>query len=228
MNIPAKNPPPGKILSEQAYDLIRRDILAADLLPGEKLLIDAMSERYRIGVNPVREALNRLSSEGWVEHKSQRGFFVTSMSISTLEELVRTRIWLETKALQESLRNATDEWEEQLIVTFHRLGRTQRNENVEGGITLNPEWEVRHKEFHMKLLEACGSSWLLGYCSMMMDQSVRCRNLSVNFNLARRGDALAEHRELLDAVLDHDTDRAITTIESHYTTTLEGLRKVIG
>jgi GntR family transcriptional regulator, carbon starvation induced regulator len=41
------------------------------------LQIEAMSERYGIGAAPVREALNRLSSEGLVERRSQRGFFVT-------------------------------------------------------------------------------------------------------------------------------------------------------
>ncbi len=222
-----QKPAPARTLSEQAYDLIRRDILAALLVPGEKLQLDAISERYDIGVNPVREALTRLSSEGWVDRKSQRGFFVTRMSMADLEELVRTRIWLETKALQESMRNATEAWEEQLIVAFHRLSRCQRHAETDGGITLNPDWEVYHKEFHMKLLDRCGSGWLLGFCSTMMDQSVRYRNLSVNFNLTRRGDALVEHREILDAVLDRDAERAVALLEQHYQSTLNGLRKVI-
>jgi GntR family transcriptional regulator, carbon starvation induced regulator len=227
MNVPEIKPTSGKILSEQAYDLIRRDILGAELLPGEKLLIDAVSQRYDIGVNPIREALNRLSSEGWVERKSQRGFFVSKMSMPELEELVYARVWLETRALRDSIENATDEWEERLIISYHRLARTQRNEDTSVGKKLNPEWERHHKDFHMKLLERCGSSWLLGFCSTMMDQAVRYRNLSVNFNLARRGDALAEHRELLDAVLDRNPDLSQALLEAHYRSTLEGLRKII-
>jgi GntR family transcriptional regulator, carbon starvation induced regulator len=74
----------------------------------------------------VREALNRLSSEGLVERKSQRGFFVTEISMTALEELVKTRIWLETLALRESIQNATEEWEEQLVLAYHRLARTNR------------------------------------------------------------------------------------------------------
>ena len=60
-------------LSEQAYDRIRRDILYGELFPDEKLQIEAVSERYGIGAVPVREALNRLSSEGLVARKSHRG-----------------------------------------------------------------------------------------------------------------------------------------------------------
>ncbi len=215
-------------LSERAHDLIKRDILAAALVPGQKLMPDALSERYGIGVNPVREALHRLTSAGFVERRSQRGFFVAGMSMSDLEELVQTRIWLETKALSESIRHATEEWEERTIIAYHRLARTQRLVEEEETERLNQRWEALHKDFHMQLLSRCGSTWLMGFCSTMMDQSVRYRNLSVNFTRTRRGDAISEHRDILDAALDHDADRATGLLACHYTTTLEGLRLLLG
>ena len=97
-----------KSLSEQAYDRIRHDILHGALFPDAKLQIEAISERYAIGTVPVREALNRLSSEGLVYRKSNRGFFVQTISIADLEELVKTRIWLETKALTESMEHGDE------------------------------------------------------------------------------------------------------------------------
>lgn len=218
--------PEGQNLTERAHDLIKRDIMGAILFPGDKLLIDALSERYGIGVNPVREALNRLSSAGFVEHRSQRGFFVAGMSMGDLEELVKTRIWLETKALAESMQNASEEWEERVILAYHRLARTHRLLGSGDDEVLNDAWEARHKAFHMLLLERCGSSWLLGFCSSMMDQSVRYRNLSVNLNKARRGDALPEHEAIMNAVIDGDSAAAIVLLETHYTRTLEGLRSL--
>lgn len=216
-------------LSEQAHERIRRDILNGELFPGEKLQIDAISDRYGIGIAPVREALNRLSSEGLVERKSQRGFFVAEISISALEELVKTRIWLETLALRESIQNATEEWEELLVVAYHRLARTNRRMPAEAGRELSEEWELRHKEFHMLLLDRCGSDWLKGFCSTMMDQAVRYRSLSMNVHpsLLRREGAAAEHEALLNAVIDRDAGRACQMLTDHYTATLEGLRAVI-
>ncbi len=216
-------------LSEQAYDLIRRDILNGTLFPGDKLQIEAISDRYSIGVAPVREALNRLSSEGLVERKSQRGFFVAAISMTALEELVKTRIWLETLALRESILNHDELWEEQLVLAYHRLARTQRRLPSEAGREESEEWELRHKEFHLLLLDRCGSSWLLGFCSTMMDQAGRYRSLSMNVHpsLLRRQGAAAEHEALLAAVVDRDADRACRLLEDHYTTTLEGLRGVI-
>ena len=219
-----------KNLSEQAHDRIRRDILNGEWFPGEKLQIEAVSERYGIGMAPVREALNRLSSEGLVERKSQRGFFVATISMEALEELVKTRIWLETLALRESILRGDEAWEEQLVLSYHRLARTHRRMPADAGRELSEEWELRHKEFHMLLLDGCGSSWLLGFCSTMMDQAVRYRSLSMNVHpsLQRREGALAEHEALLRAAIERDADLACRLLVEHYTITLEGLRDIIG
>ena len=76
-------------LSEQAHERIRRDILNGELFPGEKLQIEGISDRYGIGIAPVREALNRLSSEGLVERKSQRGFFVAGRALIVSNQRLR-------------------------------------------------------------------------------------------------------------------------------------------
>ncbi len=219
----------GRNLSEKGYDLLRRDILHGKLLPGEKLHIDRLSMRYEIGTVPLREALNRLSSEGLVQHRSNRGFFVAPISMSELEELVKTRIWLETLALRESIGNGDEDWEDALVVSCHRLARTQRLLPPGAGRDISDQWEARHKEFHMLLIERCGSSWLLGFCSSLMDQAVRYRNLSMNSNSSqlRREGAAAEHQAILDAVLERDADRACSLLTEHYRTTLVGLRHII-
>ena len=219
---------PGRVLSAQAHLHIKHDILAGALLPGEKLRLDAMSERYHIGQAPVREALNQLSAEGLVARRSQKGFFVSELSIGDLDELVKARIWIETRALCESLANATPEWEDGLVLAYHRLARTQRLLKDSDVDSYNAEWEVRHHQFHLQLLSRCGSSWMIQFCSTMMDQSVRYRNLSVNYTLARRGDALAEHEEILNAALDHDSDLACELLTIHYQKTLQGLKERFG
>lgn len=213
-------------LSEQAYDRIRRDILNCVLVPDEKLQIEAVSKRYSIGVVPIREALNRLSSEGLVERRSHRGFCVATISLADMAELVKTRIWLETLALRESIANLDETLEDALVVSYHRLARTQRRMPEIADTEANEEWERLHKAFHMLLLDKCGSSLLLSFCSQLMDQSVRYRNMSMNTNPSRlrREGAAAEHKGILDAVLNHDADLACTLLKEHYQITLDGLR----
>ncbi|MBP0484927.1 GntR family transcriptional regulator [Sagittula salina] len=216
------------ILSDRAHDAIKADILAGLLEPGEKLQLEAISDRYGIGTAPMREALNRLSAEGWVERRSQRGFFVSGLSFTELQELVKTRVWLETLALRESIAHGGQEWEDAAILSCHRLARTSRfvdPDDDADSFTLNPDWEVRHHEFHRALLSACGSGLMEQFCQQLMERAIRYRNLSVKFSLARRGDALVEHEEILTACLDRDADLACRLLGDHYRLTLDGLRE---
>jgi DNA-binding GntR family transcriptional regulator len=66
---------------------------------------------------------------------------------------------------------------------------------------------------------------MIQFCKTMMDQAVRYRNLSVNFTLERRGDALAEHEAIVTAVLDRETDLAVELLSKHYSKTLDGLKE---
>ena len=127
------------------------------------------------------------------------------------------------------MKNHDEIWEEQLVVSFHRLARTQRRLPEDSSREATEEWEARHKDFHMLLLARCGSSWLVDFCSTLMDQAVRYRNFSMNTNpnRLRREVAAAEHSAILEAVLDHDTPRACALLDEHYRVTLESLSPVL-
>ncbi len=213
-------------LSQQAYELLRGDILQGTYLPEEKLQIEAVSKKFEIGSVPVREALNRLSAEGLVERIKQRGFFVARLAIEDLEQLVATRIWAESKALTDSIAAATDEWEDELVLSFHRLSRVSRNMDAGSEDKLLQDWNTRHNAFHMQLISRCGSVWLLDFCSLMMDQAVRYRNISMNISTssARREGAANEHQCILDAVLNKDAKLACDLLEQHYLATLRVLK----
>lgn len=212
-------------LSEQVYDLIRRDILQGILLPDEKMRIESVSDRYKIGSVPVREALNRLSAEGLVKRKKQRGFFVAPLELDDLEELVKTRIWAEKKALCESISQGDDAWEDELILSYHGLVRVARKLKPGSEREISEAWDVRHKEFHLLMLKPCGSIWLKEFCSLMMDQAVRYRNISMNINSsnARREGASDEHKAILESVLARDEALACRQLEEHYLATLATL-----
>lgn len=219
----------GQNLSELVYDQIRRDIIYGLWLPAKKLNIEKLSEHYEVGIVPLREALNRLSSESLVERKSNRGFYVASISVIEMEELVQTRIWLETLALRKSLNNRNQNWEEDLLLAGHRLTRTQRYVVKDDKKVFSDDWEIRHKQFHCALISMCGSKWLLEFCSNLMDQSVRYRNISMNLapSQDRREGANDEHQEILDAALANDVDAACSLLTVHYEKTLAGLRDTI-
>lgn len=199
------------------YERLKADILSTALTPGRKLQLRFLMDRYGAGQTPIREALNRLASEDLVEGKDQRGFFVRAISRAELQELTKTRCWVEGLALREAMANKTAQWEEELLVAHHRLDRTPRSLNAEQ-FEDNPEWERLHRQFHYRLISECGSRPLIAFCEQLADRLYRYRQISIRKAFGTRH-VNDEHESILKAVLSGDADNAVILLENHYNRT---------
>ena len=204
------------------YDQLRADLLGGVLEPGSKLAIEALAERYASSATPLREALNRLVSDGLVERREQRGFVVAGISAQDLAEITQTRCWLETIALRESMAAHSTLWEEALVLAHHRLARTPRSLS-DSRFEDNPEWEPLHRAFHRALISGCGSRWLLSFCEQLADQHHRYRRLSAPRAFAKRG-VKTEHQQLLEAALAGRADEAVALLCQHFERTARIIR----
>lgn len=196
------------------YDRLRTDLLAGALEPGSKLAIEALAEQHATSATPLREALNRLVSDGLVERREQRGFVVAGISAEDLAEITKTRCWLEEIALRESIAAHSTPWEEALVLAHHRLAKTPRSLAADR-FEDNPEWEPLHRAFHRALIAGCGSRWLLNFCDQLADQHHRYRRLSAPRAFSRRS-VKGEHQQLLEAALDGRADDAVTLLRQHF------------
>ncbi len=206
-------------LASMVYHKLLEDILKGHLEPGRKLRLQSLKDQYDVGNSPLREALNRLSANGMVVREENKGFRVSPASAAELAELVRTRCWLEEVALRESIRNGDDSWEEQIVISYHRLSRAQRPTDEESFNT-NPEWEEFHRQYHHALISACNSSLLIGYCAQLQEQALRYRNLTpvVAYRERHEND---EHEAIRDAVLNRDADQAVKLLVAHFKVTAD-------
>ena len=204
------------------YERLKEDILSAELAPGRKLQLRFLMEHYDAGQTPLREALNRLTTEDLVIGKEQRGFFVKPISLEELGELTKTRCWVEGLALRESMSNTNAAWEEALLVAHHRLDRAPRSLNPER-FESNPEWERLHKAFHAHLIDGCGSRPLIGFCEQLADRLGRYRALSSR-RAFRVRKVSQEHGDILKAVMDRDTEKAVHLLQRHYEQTAAFIR----
>ena len=204
------------------YDQLRADLLGGELEPGSKLAIEALAERYATSATPLREALNRLVSDGLVERREQRGFVVAGISAQDLAEITQTRCWLEAIALRESMAAHNTAWEEALVLAHHRLARTPRSLS-DSHFEDNPEWEPLHRAFHRALISGCGSRWLLSFCEQLADQHHRYRRLSAPRAFAKRG-VKGEHQQLLEAALAGRADEAVALLCQHFERTARIIR----
>ena len=82
-------------LSGQAYRQIKTLILCNEILPGQKLHHQELSERLGVSRTPVREALTRLVQEGYVALLPNRGFTCKEIGLQEANELYQLREALE-------------------------------------------------------------------------------------------------------------------------------------
>ena len=204
------------------FDQLRGDLLSGGLEPGAKLAIEALAERYATSATPLREALNRLVSDGLVERREQRGFVVAGISEQDLAEITKTRCWLEALALRESIAARSTAWEEALVLAHHRLAKTPRSLS-DKRFEDNPQWEPLHRAFHRALISGCGSRWLLNFCDQLADQHHRYRRLSAPRAFAKRG-VKGEHQQLLAAALEGRADDAVALLSAHFERTAKIIR----
>ena len=204
------------------YDQLRADLLGGELEPASKLAIEALAERYATSATPLREALNRLVSDGLVERREQRGFVVAGISEQDLAEITQARCWLEAIALRESMAAHSTAWEEALVLAHHRLARTPRSLS-DSQFEDNPDWEPLHRAFHRALISGCGSRWLLSFCEQLADQHHRYRRLSAPRAFAKR-EVKSEHQQLLAAALEGRADEAVALLCQHFERTARIIR----
>ena len=205
-------------LTQSVYAQLRADILSGRMRPGEKIRAAVVRQRFNTAGSPVREALNRLLSEGFVALEEQKGFRVAPVSTEELKELVKTRCWIDGLAIRESIERFDLAWEENLVLALHRLSRAHRGEN---GQAETSEWESRHKDFHMALVGGCGSRWMKRISEQLFDAAERYRLLALEQVLERN--ELQEHRDLVDACINRDSDRAVDLLGHHYSQTFEAI-----
>lgn len=208
-----------KTLADTAYRHIRADLLAGRLAPGSRLRPPVLQASYGLGLSPVREALLRLTVEGLVVGEGQRGFAVAPVSLEELEDLTRTRQQIESLALAQAIEQGDEEWEAGIVAAFHRLSRTPMPDDAADTQAVS-RWERMHRAFHLALIAACGSPWLLRFQAQLVDHSDRYRRARLfdpgtARTPARGGDREAEHRALMEAALARDAAKASALMHEH-------------
>lgn len=203
-----------KTLSEEAYELIRADVIAGRLAPGERLANAAIKRRYSIGGSPMREALTRLAADGLIVGVGQRGFRVVSATPGELADIGRVRLHLELHVLAESIRNGGVDWEAEIVSRYHRLSRAMEEKRT---AAYADNWEREHRAFHFAILSSCGSPWLLHFCDRIYDQTERYRRLFTKYR--EIPPTLVEaHGEILEAVLRRDVRKSVSLMRQHIVT----------
>jgi DNA-binding GntR family transcriptional regulator len=194
------------------FERLRDDLKSNRFMPGERLKFNEMRKTYEVGVSPLREALFRLKELGLVAQVGQKGFRAAQVSHEDLMHIVANRRFLEERAIEASILNGDERWENAVVAAFHQLNKASRAKPATEQEYL--AWERHHTQFHVALVSGCGSPWLLHAWSVVFDQSERYRRLAMklgHWDIDQKSD----HTRLLDAAVARDVTAAREILEGH-------------
>jgi DNA-binding GntR family transcriptional regulator len=201
-------------LSAQVHDRLRDDIVSGALLPGQRLTLEAMMERYGVGATPLREALNRLSTSALIHGEDRRGFRVAPATVEHLEDILATRLAIEPILLESAFKAGDLTWEARVLAAFHQLRGA--GEMYEASThTIRSEWEISHRAFHASILSSATLRLLLQFQAVLWDHAARYRNLVSSTGALDPDVLLQEHSQICETVLARDIDLACLLWKRH-------------
>ena len=221
-------------LSARVYLQIKTLILSNEIMPGQKLHHQQLSERLGVSRTPIREALTRLVQEGYVSFLPNRGFTCKEIGMQEAEELYELREALEAFAVEKALETATDATLRHLREKMNAYGRDVQNR-------FTRERLVYDQDVHLEIAQLTGNETLRNTLSHVFERIVLKRRTDGLYDPARGVAAHQEHLRLLEAMERRDAAQAVAILRSHIQAgkknvmgdlerrqAIRGLRAVIG
>lgn len=200
---------------ERAYEALRKMAISFEFKPGERLNESALTKTFDVSRTPLREALNRLVSEGFLTFELGKGFFCRPLSPEKILELYQLRCALETEALIRAIESAEDS-EIEAVVSY--LDEAEGDYSVCSDLN---ELLRMDEAFHIKLASLSGNNELIRLLCNVNERIRYVRIINLRLLRDRRDtpdhnpSSLSQHRVILNAVRDRDVDAATKALRRH-------------
>jgi len=195
-------------LSKPIYDALKEDIITGKLAAGKPLRQDEIAKEHGVSKVPVREALLKLESDGFVVFRKNCGATVRELSIAEILHLMDIRVALECKALELAIPNLI---QADLVEAKRILDEYTDEDNLS-------YWSKMNQRFHHLLYEPCGNVQLLEMIAEVqrkMGPTIRLL-VTETTGLTR---PQAEHRDILSACEANNVALGVELLKQHIETT---------
>lgn len=205
-------------LVQLAVRRLRQEILSGVLPPGDRLIEEQLTARFRISRAPLREALRELAQQGLIEYLPRRGVRVAELSAADADELFGLRELLERYALEAAITQPGAAGLSGLTAAWQQMAEAA----LAGDVFRESD---AHQRFHIEVVAMAGQRHLMqAFEPVILKLQLRMAT-NLRLEIGDRADAtegLARHRRLLDAIATGDVTTALAALASH------GARTYIG
>ena len=203
---------------ERAYLLIRDQIVTLKLAPGSVIEETGLRQELGLGRTPIREALQRLAHENLVSFVPHRGTFVTDINLTDLHRLTEVRVEMEGYAARLAADRATASERAQMNALLTELDAIDEAD-VHTLMRLD-------QRIHRLVHQATRNAFLQAMLEESFNLSLRIWFLGLDRGV-RLKEAVEEHRQLLDAIVSRDAQKAESVMRQHVTGFEHAIRKVL-
>jgi DNA-binding GntR family transcriptional regulator len=213
----ARGQRPGS-MAEQVFRTLRSAIVTMRLKPGEALSEQEIATRLDVSRQPVREAFIKLSEDGLVHVRPQRGTFVMKISAQAVTNARFVREAVECAIAREAARRIIPADAAALKALLADQRKAEKASDAEGFFVLD-------EEFHRALAAAGGCAYAWKVIESAKAQMDRVRFLSVPEATPMRR-LIAQHQRILDGVASGDGDAAAAAMQTHLREILSSLPRL--
>jgi len=189
-----------KQLRDLIFEYLRQEILDGNLKPDDRLIERDIAVKLNVSRTPIREALRKLESEGFVEHVPRKGVVVRGFNIGEIEEIYDIRKELECLVVRKAISHITDHDIQILEVILAGLEKEEKVDQVQ----LTAEGL---QEFDEVILNMAKMPLLKNFVHSLKESLIRYKKINLSHE-PRRKNAISEHKAILEAIIDRDTPRA--------------------
>jgi DNA-binding GntR family transcriptional regulator len=196
--------------SDGAYQIIRDRILTHVFPPGEQLNLRDLADRMGVSLTPVKEAVNRLVSEGLIVVQPQSGTYVTEIVVDEIAEIFEIRRALECLAAEWAVKFVDEATIEDLRKILAELERPTTNDEARSSF-INRDFE-----FHTRIVELSRNKKLIDLYRSVDARIKVARLLYSNERWTKRVvQASAEHSEILRRLEAKDAEGLVKALRGH-------------
>ncbi len=206
-------------LSAQAYSVIRSMIIQGEIAEGTIISETELARHLKMSRTPVREALARLGSEGWLDFAPGRGFVVVDITPARLIDAYAVRERLDGLAAETASLRRTRVSLAVIEDLYDQMKQAHARQEDQELVVLN-------RRFHDAIAEASGNAYLRSMLAGIGDifDHYRARALGLP---GRRDEAHHEHGELVAALREQRPETARQLAEDHVRRALEARRSAL-
>jgi DNA-binding GntR family transcriptional regulator len=203
-------PQPKMNATEQAYHIIRNNILTGKLEEGERLTETRLSHDLSLSRTPIREAIGRLVIEGFIERQSGYTTRVAYFPEDEAEQVYDIRRLVECYSVQRAARLATEED----IAALRRIHATMKADMPPKDEAAYQRLATANEKFHRTIVAAARSPRLTALMATALDVSMVVRTYSM-FSEKDLRRSLNHHEEIIEAIEARAPEWASSVMSAH-------------